>query len=82
MGDQVMLMIGDTKFLLSIDEAMGIAKTLNSASVVERAWIKDVDSDKSHVIKPPSFKAACVVPMTAILQIEIDSNMKLMEAKK
>lgn len=78
----VMLMVGDTKFVLSIDEAMDIAKTLNSASVIERAWIKDVHSEKSHIIKPPSFKAASIIPMTALLQIEIDSNMKLMEEKK
>ncbi len=82
MGDQVMLMIGEYKFLLSIDEAIGIAKTLNSASVVERAWIKDVPPDQSHVIKPPSYKAAAVIPMTALLQVEIDANMKLMEEKK
>jgi hypothetical protein len=79
---EVMLMIGETKFLLSIDEAMDIAKTLNSASVVERAWIKDVPSEKSHIIKPPSYKAAAVIPMTALMQIEIDSNMKLMGDSK
>jgi hypothetical protein len=79
---EVMLTVGDTKFLLALDEAMEIAKTLNSASVIERAWIKDQPSEKSHIIKPPSFKAACITPMTALLQIEIDSNMKLMEEKK
>lgn len=78
----VMLMVGDTKFVLSIHEAMDIAKVLNSASVIERAWIKDVPSEKSHIIKPPSFKAASIIPMTALLQLEIDSNMKLMEEKK
>jgi len=79
---EVMLMIGDTRFLLALDEAMDIAKTLNSASVVERAWIKDVASEKSHIIKPPSYKTATVIPMTALLQIEIDSNMKLMGENK
>jgi hypothetical protein len=79
---EVMLTVGDTKFLLSIHEAMSIATILNSASVVERAWIKDMPSEKSHIIKPPSFKAAFITPMTTLLQLEIDSNMKLMEEKK
>lgn len=79
---EVMLMIGETKFLLALDEAMDVAKVLNSASVVERAWIKDVPSERSHIIKPPSYKAAAVIPMTALLQIEIDANMKLMGESK
>jgi len=81
MDNTVILVIGDKKFLLSIDEAMNIAMTLNSSSTVERTWIKDVAHDRTHVIKPPAMNAAYVAPMTALLQIEIDSNMKLTEGK-
>ncbi len=80
MDNNVILVIGDKKFLLSIDEALNIAMTLNSSSTVERTWIKDVAHDRTHVIKPPAM-AAYVAPMTALLQIEIDANMKLTEGK-
>jgi hypothetical protein len=80
MDNNVILVIGDKKFLLSIDEALNIAMTLNSSSTVERTWIKDVAHERTHVIKPPAM-AAYVAPMTALLQIEIDANMKLTEGK-
>ena len=60
--------------------ALNIAMTLNSSSTVERTWIKDVAHERTHVIKPPAM-AAYVAPMTALLQIEIDANMKLTEGK-
>jgi len=81
MGDSVILHINSTKFLLTPDEAMTICNTLNSASRIDHAWIKGVESDKSNVIKPPGF-ATWVTPMTAILQMEIAANMKQMEDTK
>ena len=79
--DEVILHINTSKFLLTPEEAMSICNTLNSASRIEHAWIKGVDSDKSNVMKPPGF-ATWVTPMTTILQMEITQNMKQIEAAK
>jgi hypothetical protein len=79
--DEVILHINTAKFLLTPEEAMTICNTLNSASRIESTWIKGVDSDKSHVIKSPSF-ASWVTPMTTIFQMEITQNMKLKEQEK
>lgn len=79
--DEVILHINSSKFLLTPDEAMSICNTLNSASRIEHAWIKGVESDKSSVIKPPGF-ATWVTPVTAILQMEITQNTKLKEEEK
>lgn len=81
MDDNVILHIGSSRFLLTQDEAMTICTTLNSASRIESAWIKNTDSDKSNVIKPPGF-ASWVTPMTAILHMEIAQNMKILEINK
>jgi hypothetical protein len=81
MDDSVILHIGDRKFLLTPEEAMTICNTLNSASRVERSWIKDVPSEKSNVIKPPDV-SSYVTPMTVLLHIEITQNMKTLEEKK
>lgn len=75
MDDNVILHIGSTRFLLTSEEAMAVCNTLNSASRIEQAWIKDIPSERSHVIKPPGF-ASYVTPMTTILRIEITQNMK------
>jgi hypothetical protein len=80
MDDNVILVVGDKKFLLSMDEAMSVAKTLNSASIIERVWIKDVAHEHTHVIKPPGM-VSYVAPMTVLLQMEIDANMKIVGTK-
>ena len=79
--DEVILHINSSKFLLTSEEAMTICGTLNSASRIEHAWIKGIESDKSNVIKPPGF-ATWVTPMTTILQMEIAANMKQIEDTK
>jgi hypothetical protein len=80
MDDNVILHVGDMRFLLSVGEAMSICNTLNSSSFIEKAWINGTPSDRSHVIKPPMHKAM-VSPMTTIFQMELDSNMKAVEEK-
>ena len=80
MDDNVILHVGDRRFLLNVDEAMSICNTLNSASFIEKAWINNTPSDRSHVIKPPTH-TAFVSPMTTIFQMELDSNMKALAEK-
>jgi len=81
MDDNVILHIGEKKFLLTPEEAMNICNTLNSANRVENTWIKDTPSEKSNVIKPPGF-STWVTPMTVLLHMEITQNMTTLEEKK
>lgn len=82
MSDEFILCVGDTRFLLGLNEAMQIATTLNSCQRIGSEWLKDVPSGRNHVVKQPEYDVAYVVPMTAILRMELDSNQKLVEAKK
>ena len=81
MSEEFILMVGDNKFLLSLDEAMQIATVLNSAQYIGTEWLKDVPSGRNHVVKRPHYQSAVVSPMTAILRMELDANQKLLEQK-
>ena len=82
MSDEFILFIGDTKFLLGVNEAMQVASVLNSAQRIGMDWIKDVPSGRNHVVKQPDVSSAMVAPMTAIFRMELDINQKLLEQKK
>lgn len=81
MDEQVILFIGDQKFLLNIDEALGISRTLCSASRITATWMAGQDN-KNAVIGDPDPKAATIAPMTGVMQLEIDANMKAIAEKK
>ena len=82
MSEEYILFVGDSKFLLGLNEAMQIASVLNSAQRVGTDWIKDVPSGRNNVVKQPDISSAFVAPMTAIFRMELDANQKLLEAKK
>ena len=82
MSDEFILFVGDSKFLLGLNEAMQIATVLNSAQRIGNDWIKDVPRGRNHVVKQPDISSAFVAPMTAIFRMELDANQKLLEAKK
>jgi len=81
MDEQVILFIGDQKFLLNIDEALGISRTLCSASRITTTWIAGQDN-KNSILGDPDPKAATIAPMTGVMQLEIDANMKAIAEKK
>jgi hypothetical protein len=81
MSDEFILFVGDTKFLLGLNEAMQIASVLNSAQRIGNDWIKGVPSGRNHVVKSPDVSAAFVSPMTALFRMELDTNQKLLEEK-
>jgi hypothetical protein len=81
MNEQVILFIGDQKFLLNIDEALGISRTLCSASRITTTWMAGQDNKKA-IMGDPDPKAATIAPMTGVMQLEIDANMKAIEEKK
>jgi hypothetical protein len=82
MDDQVILFIGDKKFLLGMDEAMSISRTLCGATRITNAWIQGQDSSKSHAYGDPDPQSATIAPISGVLQLEIESNMKLLAEKK
>lgn len=82
MDEEFILFVGDMKFLLGLNEAMQIASMLNSAQRISTEWLKDVPSGQNHVVRQPSIESVTVAPMTAILRMELDTNQKLLEAKK
>ena len=82
MSEEFILFVGDTKFLLSLNEAMQVASILNSSQRIGNDWIKDVPSGRNHVVKQPDVSSAMVSPMTALFRMELDANQKLLEAKK
>lgn len=82
MSDEYILFVGESKFLLGLDEAMQIATVLNSSQRIGTEWLKDVSSGRNHVVKQPDVSSAFVSPMTAIFRMELDANQKLLEAKK
>ena len=82
MSDEFILFVGDTKFLLSLNEAMQVASILNSSQRIGMEWLKDVSSGRNHVVKQPDVSSAMVSPMTALFRMELDTNQKLLESKK
>ena len=82
MSEEFILFVGDSKFLLGLNEAMQVATVLNSAQRVGNDWIKDVPSGRNHVVKQPDVSSAFVTPMTAIFRMELETNQKLLEQKK
>lgn len=82
MDEQVILFIGDKKFLLNMEEALMISRTLCGASRITNAWIQGQDSAKCNSIGEPDPQAATLAPMSCVLQLEIESNMKILEEKK
>ena len=81
--DQVILFIGDQKFLLSMEEAMDLSRILCGASRITTSWLGQGHENRSNtVIAEPDPKAATIAPMTGIMQLDIDTNMKILAEKK
>jgi len=81
LDELVILFVGDQKFLLNICEALDISKTLCSASRVTTTWMAGQDN-KNAVLGDPDPKAATIAPMTGVMQLEIEANMKAIAEKK
>ena len=80
--DQVILFIGDQRFLLDINEALNISKTLCGASRITTTWLgQGHDNKNNSVIGEPDPKAATIAPMAGVLQLELDANMKILAEK-
>jgi hypothetical protein len=82
MDDQVILFVGDQKFLLDINEALNISRTLCGASRVTTTWLGTGNDNKNAILGDPDPKAATIAPMTGVMQLEIEANMKAIAEKK
>ena len=82
MDEQVILFIGDHKFLLGINEALDISRTLCGSSRITSTWLGTGNDSKNAIIGDPDPKAATIAPMTGVMQLEIEANMKAIAEKK
>ena len=74
--EEVILNVGSNKFLLSVSEAMEIAKVLNSCQTIGSRWLKD---GSVTCVQKPSNEACFIAPMTGIFRMELDANQKAFE---
>jgi len=75
MDKEVILQIESGMFLLSISEAIQVAEILCACSRPGKKWRSGRDSDLS-VLFPPDFRAATIMPYTALLKLDHETNAK------
>ena len=76
MDEEVMLNVGSSRFLLTMSEAMEIARVLNSCQRIGSKWAKN---GSVTIVEKPSNDACFIAPMTGIFRMELDSNARLVE---
>ena len=76
MDEEVILHVGSNKFLLSVSEALEIAKVLNSCQTIGSRWLRD---GSVTCVQKPSNEACFIAPMTGIFRMELDANEKAIE---
>lgn len=78
MDEQVILIIGDDKFFLTMQEAFGIARVLNGATRIKGEWVKGTTK---MVFAKPELGVASITPMPGPLQLELEMNTKERDTK-
>ena len=73
MNDHVILCVGDRKFVLTQEEAYGVANILNGATRIGSEWVKD---RSKPVFSKPQMDAAYIVPINGPLQFELETNTR------
>ena len=76
MDEDVILNIGSNKFVITMDEAMTVAKVLNSCQRIGSKWLKE---GSVTIVESPSNDATYISPITAIFRMELDTNARLVE---
>jgi hypothetical protein len=76
MDEEVILNVGSSRFLLTMGEAMEVARVLNSCQRVGSKWGKNCSLT---VVEKPSNEACYIAPMTGIFRMELDANAKTIE---
>ena len=78
MDEYVILMVGDKKFYLPVQEAFDIARTLNGATRITNEWVK---GGSKPVFAKPELGVASISPMPGPLQLELEMNTKERDEK-
>ena len=78
MDEEVILNVGSQRFLLSMSEAMEVAKVLNSCQRIGSTWLKNGSVTR---VEKPSNEACFIAPMTGIFSLELDANERAIEAE-
>lgn len=72
MEDQVCLIVGTSKFLMSIEEAMSVAVILNGCNQIGSKWVSN--GGNRPAITDPDMAAAHIVPLTAHLRLTLETT--------
>ena len=70
---EVVLHVGDTVFLLQLEEAMKVAEVLCAAQTLGTQW---KDGANRKVLMPPNTQTATIAPYTAYLRMQLDGSAK------
>ena len=70
---EVVLHVGDTVFLLQLEEAMKVAEVLCAAQTLGMQW---KDGSNRKVLMPPNTQTATIAPYTAYLRMQLDGSAK------
>jgi len=81
MNDDVLVHVGERRFIVTMEEAMQVCSILCSASRITREW-SSAESKSVDMIAAPEMSSAYITPFTAILKLECEVNQKAKEAKK
>lgn len=75
MQDEVLLVIGSNRILMTPEEAFAICETINGSARIGTRWAGTGNVD---VIQPPSMDSfvAYVVPMTGLMRMTLEANDK------
>jgi hypothetical protein len=76
MDEEVILNVGSSRFLLTMGEAMEVARVLNSCQRIGSKWAKN---GSVTIVEKPSNEACYIAPMTGIFRMELDANAKTIE---
>lgn len=81
MNDQVVLHIGDRRFLVSPDEAFNICNILCGASRITREWISR-ENNSAWMVSEPDIQSAVITPFTTHMMLDCDANRRAKEESK
>jgi hypothetical protein len=78
MDDHVILIVGEYKFYLPVEEAFDVSRTLNGATRIKSEWVK---GSSLLTYAKPEVGVASVTPMPGPLQLELETNTKARDTK-
>jgi hypothetical protein len=78
---EVLLNVGNEKFVMNISEALSVCETLNACTQLGKEWSSKRATNIVAFTKPNQ-EAAFITPITAYLRLEVGLNMKELEEQR